>query len=128
MIFLIAFWISLVIAIILILINLRIKDKKLNFLSGLFVFMQFLFMIISIITKDPIFEAIGLPKEYEWITGLFLSGFTLWLFYLSPLKNRVIEVEKETREIKTDVKNIKEDTTIIKNKLIQECEIKPKKH
>jgi hypothetical protein len=123
MMFMIAFWVCIIIAFFLWLLNLKIKDKKLEGIVGFFIFIQFLFMIVAIGTKDPIFQAVGLPQGYEWIAGLSLSGFSLWLFYLSPLKNRVIEVEKDTSSIKTSVLHIEKDIDWIK----ENCKIAFKK-
>lgn len=119
--FMIAWWVIIGIIIILSVINYVKKDKKTKklldkMLSFLAIF-QLLVLIIALLTKDPVFEAVGLPKEYEWIGGLFVSLFLMWQFYLSPLKERVIETEKDVREIKTDVKNIKEGIDRIEIKI-----------
>lgn len=58
------------------------------------VIVAFSFLIIGIISDDPIFSAIGVPKEYEWLAGLILSGFTAWRFYFDPLKKKLINLEK----------------------------------
>jgi len=113
-----AFWISLGIGLLLILINLKIKDKGIESIAGFFIFMQFVFVIVAVLTKDPIFQAIGLPQGYEWIAGLAMGGFSLWLFYLNPLKKRVGRIEIELGSVKTEIRSIKEDTNLIKNKLI----------
>jgi len=118
MLFMILWWIILIVLVILVIINHISKDRGtkrgLDYIIGLLAVLQLIFIIVTIGLRDPIFELIGLPKEYEWIGGLLLGGFITWQFYLNPLKNRVIEVEKDTREIRTDVRNIKEDTTLIK--------------
>ena len=60
-----------------------------------------LFMIASVIIAVPI------------------SLFTIWQFYLGPMKERVIETEKDVREIKTDVKNIREGIDKLEKNLIK---------
>ena len=69
-------------------------------------------------THDPLFEPLGIPKEYEWLAGLITSGFGLWQLYLNPLKERVITTEKEVSSIKTDVSAIRSDVSMIKEKMI----------
>ena len=77
---------------------------------------QFVFLIIAITTKDPIFQTIGIPQGYEWAVGLFVSGFGLWKYYLSPLKERVIETEKDMKVVKNDIFYIKQTTDKLEKK------------
>lgn len=77
------------------------------------------FLIVAIATKDPVFSGLGVPAEYEWVVGLFITGLSSWKLYFGPLKERVIKTEKEVSSIQTDVKSIKADTTLIKDKLIK---------
>ena len=81
--------------------------------------MAFAFLAIAIVTKDPLFSKFGVPIEFEWVIGLFLTGFTSWKIYFNPLKERVIKTESETAVIKTDVASIKSDVILIKNKLLK---------
>jgi hypothetical protein len=94
----------------------RITKHRLNSLVGFLAFFQLLVLIVTLATKDPIFEAIGLPKEYEWLAGLVISGFSLWQFYLNPLKERVVETEKEVGVIKNDITHIKGTTDKLEQK------------
>lgn len=103
MMFMIVWWIVIII-IIALFIGLRTsrnaKTKKtFNEIIGFLALSQLFIILIAIFTKDPLFEAIGLPNGYEWIGGLFASLFVLWISYLSPLKNRVIDVEKKVERI-----------------------------
>ena len=127
MIYLEIFWIIFLIIILIIVLKLILRKRKrysnsLNdiidgIITALFIG-AFGFIVLGILTDDPIFAAIGLPPEFEWIGGLSLFGFSLWLFYLAPLKNRVIKSEKDIVIIKTDVKTIREDVHLIKEKII----------
>jgi hypothetical protein len=56
--------------------------------------LAFSFFIVGLVTKDPIFSTIGVPKEYEWVVGLFLSFFTAWKFYFDPIKKRITQLEQ----------------------------------
>ena len=120
MFFMISWWIVLAILIILFLISYSSKNRtikrKLDRVVGFLSVFQLLLLIVTIALRDPIFEAIGLPKEYEWLAGLLLSGFTLWQFYLSPLKERVIKTEKEVGIVKNNVEHIKETTDKLEKK------------
>ncbi len=62
------------------------------------VIVAFSFLIIGVISNDPLFSAIGVPKEYEWLAGLILSGFTAWQFYFDPLKKKIISLENNFSE------------------------------
>lgn len=122
MFFMISWWIVLGIMLVLFLVSFsssldRRTRRKLNSIVGFLAIFQVLLLMVALAIKDPIFELIGLPKEYEWLGGLFLSGFLLWQFYLSPLKERVIDTEKDVREIKTDVKNIQKGIDKIDSKI-----------
>ena len=77
------------------------------------------FLIVAIVTKDPLFSTVGLPAEYEWVVGLFITGLSSWKLYFGPLKERVIKTEKEVSSIQTDVKSIKSDTSLLKEKLLK---------
>jgi len=70
-----------------------------NFLS---VF-QLLILLVAIFTNDPLFSALGLPKEYEWVAGLMLSFFILWKEYLKPLKRSVLKNTADLSALKKDV-------------------------
>ena len=66
MIFMIIFWGLYVLALILYLYKVIKKVEKLSNLITFIVFIAFAFLIIGLITKDPIFSAIGISKEYEY--------------------------------------------------------------
>lgn len=77
------------------------------------------FLIVAIVVKDPVFSGLGVPAEYEWVVGLFVTGLSSWKLYFGPLKERVIKTEMEVSSIQTDVKAIKSDTSLIKEKLLK---------
>ncbi len=77
------------------------------------------FLIVAIATKDPLFSGVGVPAEYEWVVGLFITGLSSWKLYFGPLKERVIKTEREVSNIQMDVKSIKSDTTLLKDKLLK---------
>jgi len=120
MFFMIVWWIVIVVMLVLYFVmyssDNRITKHRLNSLVGFLAFFQLLVLIVTLATKDPIFEAIGLPKEYEWLAGLVISGFSLWQFYLNPLKERVVETEKEVGVIKNDITHIKGTTDKLEQK------------
>ena len=115
MLFMILFWIVLFLILIIYIINFSFRSKKLDKFIGFLIVIQFLVFIVTLVTKDPIFEAIGLPKEYEWIGGLLASGFLLWAYYLGPLKERIIKTERRVEGIDTKINEIKDDVLWIKN-------------
>ena len=94
------------------------KRRPSGNIIGLLVVTSFSFLILALMTKDPIFSTMGLPPEYEWLAGLLLSGFTAWQFYLNPLKERVIRLEKRFAEFfgiaKTNFGNINKSLDEIK--------------
>lgn len=116
MITLIAFWIAMIASLIIYLISLKYKvaEKIIPFL----VLLAGSFLIVAIATKDPLFTSFGIPVEFEWVVGLFITGLSSWKLYFSPLKERVVKTETEISSIKTDIISIKEDTNLIKETLI----------
>ena len=118
MIFMLIFWI-LIIAGIIVYFGLRKTLPYVDNLVFLIILLAGAFLIVAIATKDPIFSSIGVPAEYEWVVGLFITGLSSWKLYFGPLKERVIKTEMEVNAIQTDVKAIKADTTLIKDKLIK---------
>lgn len=125
--FMMIYWIILLIIIIINLIsyfkNKKVVSETVKDLSVVFIIIAFSFLIIALVTKDPIFEVIGLPTEYEWVGGLFTSAFTAWLTYFRPLKNRVTKLEINTGKIGEKVDGIDKNVEWIKNS----CSIKFKK-
>ncbi len=126
MIFMILFWASVLLNL---LLYLLLKNSKLkNHATDTAIIISFLslaLLIVAIVTKDPIFAQLGVPPEFGWIVGLFITGFTSWKLYLDPLKERVIKVERkvdvlhsEVSSIKTDIEFIRTDTNLIKEKIL----------
>lgn len=116
MIVLIVFWIVIGISLITYLISLKYKKVE-NILPPL-VFLSGSLIIVAIVTKDPLFASFGVPAEFEWVVGLFITSFSSWTLYFHPLKERVIKTEIEVSSIKTDVHSIKTDVSMIKEKII----------
>ncbi|MBI5871603.1 hypothetical protein HZB88_00795 [archaeon] len=115
---LILFWSMMIITLIIYFISL--KHKKAEKILPFPLLLAGSFMIAAIITKDPIFSAIGVPAEFEWVVGLFLTGFSSWKLYFSPLKERVISTEKEIGSIKTSVERIEKNVDMLTNKILNE--------
>lgn len=95
------------------------RSKKYEEYGMILIFLAFSFLIVAIITHDPIFSKFGVPMEFEWVVGLFITGFSSWKLYFNPLKKRVMDSEKDISVLKADVHSIKEDTTLIKEKLLK---------
>ncbi|MEW5896701.1 MAG: hypothetical protein AB1668_03355 [Nanoarchaeota archaeon] len=114
MIWMIGFWICGLLAFGLMLYNRKRQSRKINFYAGLFMVYSVLFFIMSIATKDPIFGAFGVPAEFEWVVGLFITGLTSWKLYFSPLKERVIDTEKRVEKIDEGVTWIKDNCKLCK--------------
>ena len=113
------FWVLMFINLLIVFTKYKKKYEK---VSIVLFFLAFAFLIVGIVTKDPIFEAFGVPPEFEWVVGLFITGFTSWKIYLNPLKERIIGVETNVASLKSDVTSnfslIKSDLDLIKNKLL----------
>jgi len=98
--------------------GLRKIIKRAENIAFLIIILAGAFLIVAIATRDPLFSGIGVPAEYEWVVGLFITGLSSWKLYFGPLKERVIRTEKEASTIQADVKSIKFDTTLLKDKLL----------
>lgn len=95
------------------------KNKLVDKYSFPMVLLAFSFLIIAIVTNDPIFTRLGVPMEFEWVVGLFITGLSSWKLYFNPLKERAIRTERKVSTLKSEVDSIKEDTSLIKNILIK---------
>lgn len=63
--------------------------------AGFFVMLTGVFLAMAIITKDPVtFLGIEMPIELQWLVSLLFFGFGSWQFYLNPLKERLIRLER----------------------------------
>ncbi len=118
MIFMLLFW-TLIAGSLLIYFTLRKAIKTIENTVFAIILLAAAFLIVGIVTKDPLFSTFGIPAEYEWVVGLFVTGLSSWKLYFGPLKERVIKTEKEVSAIQTDVKAIKSDTSLIKEKLLK---------
>lgn len=111
MIYMMVFWAIFLISLV---IYLFIRKRFENIAMPI-ILLAFSFLIIGIVTKDPLFSPFGVPVEFEWVVGLFFVGLSAWRFYFNPLKERVIDSEKDISSLKTDVSNIKTDIAFVKN-------------
>ncbi len=113
------FWISLVIALVVYLVLRQFRYPKADDATFVIVLLSISFLIVAIVTKDPLFAGFGVPAEFEWIVGLFLAALTSWKLYFNPLKGRVIKAEIDISSLRSDVQSIKADTTLIKEKVLK---------
>jgi|SRR3989344_5274626 len=127
MVYFFIFWILAILIFILYFISRITKSKELKDIfdnyGGLFFIVIGTFLIMAILTKDLVtIMGITVPMELQWLGSLLITGFGTWKFYLNPLKERVINVEKDVSSINAEIKSsfssIKEDLSLIKNKLI----------
>ncbi len=118
MIFMLLFWGTLALNLLFYLLGKKYKVKTVNEWSIIFTILSFAFLFVAIITKDPLFSSVGVPPEFEWVVGLFITGLTSWKLYFNPLKERVIKVERKVDFIQGEISSIKTDTTFIKEKVL----------
>ena len=81
------------------------------------------FLVVAILTRDPLFTEYGIPPEFEWIIGFFIGLFFSWKYYFNPLKKRIMTLEKEVTGFQASTKAsfemIKDDLTLIKERLLK---------
>lgn len=84
----------------------------------LFILLLVSFVLIAIVTKDPINVAgVAIPAEIQWLGSLLISGFGAWRYYLDPLKKKVYGMDREIGEVKTSIKHIeKHIDEVVKHK------------
>ena len=73
------------------------------------------FLLVAIITRDPLFTTYGVPPEFEWIIGFFIAAFFSWKYYFNPLTKRVTKSENKITILETSVEYIKSDINIIRS-------------
>lgn len=117
-IFMAGFWIVISLILILYLVNLKVKYKNIENLIGFLVLFQLMLFIIAIATNDPFFEQFGVPTPWELIGEGLVACFTIWRYYLTPMKNRIGELEIKNGKFESEISNIKEDLKWIKNFLM----------
>ena len=76
------------------------------------------FLIVGVLTRDPLFAQFGVPAEYEWVIGLSITAFSSWQVYFNPLKKKVYAMDREIGELKTDMQTVKVDIALIKEKVL----------
>lgn len=117
MIYMLLFWGVMILTIIIYVIAKKVEIKLEKLVMPL-LFFSLALLIVAIVTKDPLFSSFGIPPEFEWVIGLFITGFTSWKVYFDPLKSRVIRTEREVFSLKTEIGSVKSDTSLIKEILI----------
>lgn len=86
------------------------------------------FLVVGIITRDPLFAQFGVPGEYEWVVGMFMAVLASWRVYFNPIKQRVgrLETRVEALDAKLTaqmdgldkrIENMHGDIHLIKEKL-----------
>ena len=94
--------------------NEKIKDRLI-----VLTLLAFSFLVIAIVTKDPIFSQFGVPLEYEWTVGLFITALASWKLYFNPLKNIVMINQRDIKSIKTSINHMGQDLHLIKEKILE---------
>lgn len=67
------------------------------------------FLVVGIITKDPVFSFWGVPPEFEWVVGVVLGVLVVWKYLYNPLQDRVIGLEKNIVGLEKDMVEVKSD-------------------
>ena len=130
MIYMTLFWIIALICVALYFLQKYIFPKfPLENIFSILFFLGASFLIVGVLTKDPLFAQFGVPPEYEWVVGMFMTALASWRMYFNPLKQRVgrLESKVEALDAKLDAKidglekrmeNIQTDIHLIKEKLL----------
>ena len=122
--YLTAMWLVYSIYGVLFVISLFTKNKKLHKFLDEFalpvVIVGASFLIIAIVTNDPVnIAGYTIPTELQWLGSLLVTGFGAWKFYLSPLKLKVYQMDREIGEVKTSVHKVESNVSMILNKLMK---------
>lgn len=134
MIYLTIFWIALFLFIVVHILTKIFKWKIEAFLekySILYFILLSAAAFIAIITNNPIsFGTLIIPTEVQWLITLFTLCFGIWKYYLNPLKERVLTIEKEmsvtqkeVSSIQLDIGTIKQDIRSIKEVFVTQSDI-----
>ncbi|OIO64109.1 hypothetical protein AUJ68_07310 [Candidatus Woesearchaeota archaeon CG1_02_57_44] len=76
------------------------------------------FLIVGMLTKDPLFSAFGVPLEFEWAVGTGIVLFGAWHFYLHPMNRRLVRTEQDISGINGELRHMRTDITLIKHLLL----------
>ena len=114
MMYLAVYWVLTILLVVAYLLGLLFNKEKTKDLVEKYAILLILFvgsfLIVAIVTKDPIsFGSYEIPTEFQWIGSLFVSFFSVWQFYLKPLKNKLFGLDREIGEVKTSVKKVESD-------------------
>lgn len=124
MIFMTAFWIIVGTSILFYFLKRYFFPRLHEDVFSLLFFLGVSFLIVGIITKDPLFAQFGVPSEYEWVVGMVIAGLLSWRVYFNPLKKKVYAMDREIGEIKaemrTEFRTIKSDLILIKEKILKD--------
>lgn len=136
--YLILFWVSFILAGISFLLSKASKKQGYENFSVFLTVLMVFFFILALATKDPIEGLLTtIPAFWQFVLTALGGTFAIWRFYLNPLKERVIRLERkvavldegiksgfalvkeEFSHIKDDLRWIKEDTRWVKEKLLK---------
>ncbi|MBI3033315.1 hypothetical protein HYY69_07605 [Candidatus Woesearchaeota archaeon] len=93
-------------------------EDKANNAGAFFGVVAMAFLIVSIATKDPVFEPIGIPAGYEWVIGIGGGVGLLWKYVHKPLYDQVQSMDKRLVHVEGQLSGIKDDISLIKHKLL----------
>ncbi len=113
------FWFTFIILAILFLINMNLKNRRLDSLVGFLVIVQFVLFILALSSKDLFFEWIGIPTAWELTGEGILSAFALWKYYLDPMKRRINRLEVHAGKLETKMDGISENVIWIRDNFIK---------
>lgn len=112
------FWIIMLVNIVLYAVLKYRKYDKRDDIGFLLTMFAACFLVVSIVTRDPIFTQFGVPMEFEWVVGMCAILSACWRFYLRPWKERCFGTERDVSAIKADLDAMRVDLSLIKAKLI----------
>ena len=108
-------WLLIAVAVVLFISEYKRKTKKYDNWVSFITLIAFIFLFVGIFTDDPFLsEYFPISLRFEILIELLAGGWLIWMSYLNPLKERVINTEKDISYIKADVTNIKSDIAEIK--------------
>ncbi|MBI2575450.1 hypothetical protein HYV82_06220 [Candidatus Woesearchaeota archaeon] len=90
-----------------------------NDVSFMLIVLASSFLIVGIAKNDPLFSGLGVPLEFEWVVGVFISGLSSWKLYFNPMERRITKLEIGQSKMRTDIAGIKSDVHLIKERLMR---------
>ena len=136
--YLVLFWVAFILALIFYLVSKQTKRGAYESFSVFLTVLMMFFFVLALATKDPVEELLTtIPAFWQFALTSLGGAFAIWNFYLNPLKEKVIKVEKKVAvmeegmksgfaavkndfaSIKEDLRWIKEDTKWVKERLMK---------